>query len=81
MDQSPVVSRRLGFASLPLGCLVVRIIFQAFEMLADDSHVDECDPRGSLWSFPPTLAGSWDWSGRIGGWIVFGMVLLIGWAW
>ncbi|KAL8293067.1 hypothetical protein RQP46_000761 [Phenoliferia psychrophenolica] len=80
VDQSPVVSRRLGFASLPLGCLVVRIIFQAFEMLADDSHVDECDPRGSLWSFPTTLGGTSDWSGRIGGWLVFGMVILIAWA-
>lgn len=44
VDQSPLVSRRLGFAALPLGCLVVRVIFQAFEMLTDDSHIDECAP-------------------------------------
>ncbi|KPV72068.1 uncharacterized protein RHOBADRAFT_4739, partial [Rhodotorula graminis WP1] len=29
VDQSPLVSRRLGFAALPLGCLVVRVISQA----------------------------------------------------
>ncbi|GAA5899635.1 hypothetical protein JCM6882_001171 [Rhodosporidiobolus microsporus] len=44
VDQSPTVARRLGFAALPLGCLVVRVISQAFEMLADDSGVDECAP-------------------------------------
>ncbi|CDZ98162.1 Predicted membrane protein [Phaffia rhodozyma] len=31
-DQSPLVSRRLGFASLPLACLVIRIAFQALGM-------------------------------------------------
>ncbi|GAA6053778.1 hypothetical protein JCM3770_005112 [Rhodotorula araucariae] len=50
VDQSPLVSRRLGFAALPLGCLVVRVISQAFEMLADESGVDECaaTPRGQM---------------------------------
>lgn len=76
------MSRRLGFASLPLGCLVVRIIFQAFEMLADDSHVDECESKGTLWSsFTPTFSGGRDWGGRVGGWVVIGLVMLIGWAW
>ncbi|BGP51391.1 hypothetical protein JCM10450v2_007333 [Rhodotorula kratochvilovae] len=41
VDQSPLVSRRLGFAALPLGCLVVRVISQAFEMLADESALDD----------------------------------------
>ena len=44
VDQSPVVSRRLGFAALPLGCLAVRIMFQMVDMLSDDSHIDECAP-------------------------------------
>lgn len=42
VDQSPVVSRRLGFAALPLACLLVRISAQIWGMLADDSHFDEC---------------------------------------
>ncbi|GAA5900861.1 hypothetical protein JCM8208_004629 [Rhodotorula glutinis] len=50
VDQSPLVSRRLGFAALPLGCLVVRVISQAFEMLADESGVDECAvPSAKAW--------------------------------
>lgn len=42
VDQSPVVSRRLGFAALPLACLLVRITSQIMGMLKDDSHFDEC---------------------------------------
>ncbi|PWN28054.1 DUF747-domain-containing protein [Jaminaea rosea] len=42
VDQSPIVSRRLGFAALPLACLLVRISAQIWGMLADDSHYDEC---------------------------------------
>lgn len=42
VDQSPIVSRRLGFAALPLACLLVRISAQIWGMLADDSHFDEC---------------------------------------
>ncbi|GAA5987403.1 hypothetical protein JCM5350_002749 [Sporobolomyces pararoseus] len=42
IDQSPSVSRRLGFASLPLSCLVIRVFFQAFKMLGDESGLDEC---------------------------------------
>ncbi|KAM0754062.1 DUF747-domain-containing protein [Meredithblackwellia eburnea MCA 4105] len=85
VDQSPLLSRRLGFASLPLGCLVVRVIFQAFETLADDSHIDECAPRVAAWSwstfsFPTTLAQGEDLASRIGGWVVIGLVALIGWA-
>ncbi|KAK9897095.1 DUF747-domain-containing protein [Cystobasidium minutum MCA 4210] len=47
-DQSPALARRLGFAALPLGCLIVRVIFQTIEMLADTSHIDECAPRSKL---------------------------------
>ncbi|UZJ52656.1 hypothetical protein CBS101457_001976 [Exobasidium rhododendri] len=42
VDQSPVVSRRLGFASIPLACLLVRMTSQIMTMLKDDSHFDEC---------------------------------------
>ncbi|GAA5914577.1 Emp65p [Sporobolomyces salmoneus] len=42
IDQSPSVSRRLGFAALPLSCLVIRVSFQAFRMLGDESGLDEC---------------------------------------
>jgi hypothetical protein len=42
VDQSPVVSRRLGFASVPLACLLVRMTSQIMAMLRDDSQFDEC---------------------------------------
>lgn len=42
VDQSPVVSRRLGFAAVPLSCLLVRMTAQVMGMLHDDSHFDEC---------------------------------------
>lgn len=44
VDQSPAVSRRLGFASIPLACLVVRVFCQILDMLSDDSGIDECAP-------------------------------------
>ncbi|KAL7419760.1 hypothetical protein Q5752_005676 [Cryptotrichosporon argae] len=34
LDQSPLVARRLGFAAIPLACLVVRIAAQVVGMLA-----------------------------------------------
>ncbi|GAA5843068.1 hypothetical protein JCM11251_002721 [Rhodosporidiobolus azoricus] len=82
VDQSPTVARRLGFAALPLGCLVVRVISQAFEMLADDSGVDECAPapvRGALglglgvsgrYAGPGAGGGGEDWVSWVGGWAV-----------
>lgn len=42
VDQSPAVSRRLGFAAIPLSCLAVRVCGQALDMLLDTSHIDEC---------------------------------------
>lgn len=42
VDQSPIVSRRLGFAALPLACMLVRITLQMIGMVGDDSHFDEC---------------------------------------
>ncbi|GAA6008348.1 hypothetical protein JCM11491_004443 [Sporobolomyces phaffii] len=40
---APSVARRLGFASLPLACLVIRVVDQAFELVSlrdeyDDDH-------------------------------------------
>ena len=42
VDQSPIISRRLGFAALPLACLLVRLILQIISMIGDTSHIDEC---------------------------------------
>ena len=47
VDQSPIVSRRLGFAALPLACLLVRVSSQIFNMLGDTSHFDECAMPGA----------------------------------
>ncbi|KAI9632300.1 eukaryotic membrane protein family-domain-containing protein [Dioszegia hungarica] len=42
LDQSPLVARRLGFASIPLACLVIRVGVQALGMLTASSyHSDE----------------------------------------
>ncbi|KAM0786165.1 hypothetical protein ACM66B_006972 [Microbotryomycetes sp. NB124-2] len=76
VDQSPAVSRRLGFAPLPLACLVVRIVMQAFEMLRDDTHVDECAVPSSSLLFSPSA----DWSAQAAGCFVFGLILSIAWA-
>ncbi|KAI5480656.1 protein of membrane protein,Tapt1/CMV receptor family [Pseudohyphozyma bogoriensis] len=83
VDQSPLVSRRLGFAAIPLGCLVVRVLWQAFEMLADDSHVDECAPSPGgffLESQRNEFGRPNDLAGKIAGWVVIVLVCCIGWA-
>ncbi|GFZ42864.1 hypothetical protein JCM24511_00582 [Saitozyma sp. JCM 24511] len=54
LDQSPLVVRRLGFASIPLACLVIRIGVQALGMLASSSH--HTDDAMSL------TRGGWAWS-------------------
>lgn len=48
LDQSPLVARRLGFASIPLACLVIRVGAQAIGMLTNSSHHTEesSDPHG-----------------------------------
>ncbi|TIB04061.1 hypothetical protein E3P96_01715 [Wallemia ichthyophaga] len=38
------ISRRLGFASIPMGAFVVRVSVQALGMLNDSSTIDECAP-------------------------------------
>ncbi|GJN93773.1 hypothetical protein Rhopal_006831-T1 [Rhodotorula paludigena] len=81
VDQSPLVARRLGFAALPLSCLVVRVIAQAFEMLSDESGVDECalpspagglGPHGSKW-------GRW-WAAEVGAWVGVALAVGVGWV-
>ncbi|SCZ99753.1 BZ3501_MvSof-1269-A2-R1_Chr12-2g03455 [Microbotryum saponariae] len=84
VDQSPVVARRLGFAALPLGCLVVRVIAQAFEMLVDDSAIDECamPSTNSMNSTGGSVlkgGGVEDGWGDLRGWAVIALVVLIGW--
>lgn len=55
IDQSPRVSRRLGFAAIPLNAFFIRVVIQALGMLSDSSSIDECEPlktsqlyRGSI---------------------------------
>jgi len=70
LDQSPLVARRLGFASIPLACLVIRIGAQAIGMLTCSSHVadDLSMTRGGLaWRVVMWTAGigvglcAWGW--------------------
>ncbi|PWN51695.1 DUF747-domain-containing protein [Violaceomyces palustris] len=59
VDQSPIVSRRLGFAALPLACLLVRLVIQMVGMVGDTSHFDECAvPGGRRLSSSSSLVGS-----------------------
>lgn len=88
VDQSPAVSRRLGFAPIPLACLVIRVFFQILDMLSDESHYDECAPssqqpsgsvgRGwlasSLWLVNP------NWFAAITRWSVALLVGVVVWG-
>ncbi|KAI8334211.1 eukaryotic membrane protein family-domain-containing protein [Chlamydoabsidia padenii] len=40
IDQSPVVSRRIGFPSLPLACMAIRMMQQLLPMIFMSSHTD-----------------------------------------
>jgi len=64
LDQSPLVARRLGFASIPLACLVMRVAAQAIGMLTFSPH-DPTDamPRDWAWT-------ALKWTGLIGGGLV-----------
>ena len=55
LDQSPLVTRRMGFASIPLACLVLRISVQAIGMLSSSSH--HSDAEMSSMGF-----GAWAWT-------------------
>lgn len=43
VDQSPLAARRLGFAVLPLACVLVRLGFQIAGMLAEGAADDDLD--------------------------------------
>jgi len=82
LDQSPLVARRLGFASIPLACLVLRVSVQAIGMLT-------LSPRNY---FDTPASGDWGWTvlkwtgivgGGLAGWaclviikIMLGLALL-----
>jgi hypothetical protein len=40
IDQSPVVSRRIGFPSLPLACMAIRMMQQLLPMIFMSGHAD-----------------------------------------
>ena len=68
LDQSPLVARRLGFASIPLACLVLRVSAQAIGMLALSPRDYSDDPPSNDWAW-----SALKWTGVIGGGIA-------GWA-
>lgn len=47
-DPSPLVSRRLGFATLPLACLVIRVMMQALGMASRRSDDDPSSAAAAL---------------------------------
>ncbi|RXK38837.1 hypothetical protein M231_03893 [Tremella mesenterica] len=70
LDQSPLVARRMGFASIPLACLVIRIAAQALGMLTSSSHHTDADVGMG--------EGAWAWTAlKWAGWIGVG---LSGWG-
>lgn len=70
VDQSPVVARRLGFASLPLAILAMLVGSQSIGMIiANHERVG-----GGLSSFEDWLS----WLSRVGPWVVLG---LVAWLW
>ncbi|GAA98908.1 uncharacterized protein L969DRAFT_51170 [Mixia osmundae IAM 14324] len=80
VDQSPAVARRLGFASIPLGCLVIRVLFQVFDMLSDSSHIDECSPRVSKVAKGRLSSLALNWQATIVTWAAQIAVAVIVWA-
>ncbi|GAA5967821.1 hypothetical protein JCM8115_000374 [Rhodotorula mucilaginosa] len=81
VDQSPYVARRLGFAALPLGCLVVRIISQACEMLVDESVGNETTADFGKVSSSPLLGSlSQAWLGQLGEWLAMGSIAFFAWT-
>ena len=73
VDQSPVVARRLGFASLPLAILAVLIGSQSVGMVIANN--ERVGPGNAA------LSSLEDWLGRLsrtGPWVVLG---LVAWLW
>ncbi|CAO3589136.1 unnamed protein product [Absidia cylindrospora] len=48
IDQSPVVSRRIGFPSLPLACMAIRMMQQLLPMIFMSSHHGESSPSSMM---------------------------------
>lgn len=84
-DQSPALARRLGFASIPLGCLVVRVIFQTIEILADTSHIDECAPPQGRSMVAKGLLGyisiGPEGQAKIVSWLLWAVIAFALWSW
>lgn len=75
VDQSPVVARRLGFASLPLAILAVLVGSQSVGMMiANNDRVGSGVGPGGLSSLEDWLVWLW----RVGPWVVLGIVA---WLW
>ncbi|GAA5990294.1 hypothetical protein JCM10908_007302 [Rhodotorula pacifica] len=86
VDQSPYVARRLGFAALPLGCLVVRIISQACEMLVDEGAGEDTFPMlvripGANAKNGPLLTSLLQArSAQFMGWLAVGSIAFFAWT-
>ena len=68
-DQSPLVSRRLGFAALPLACLVVRVGSQAVGMASRRAESSSSPAEGEVWM-----------SERVR-WVLIVFGMLLSWSW
>jgi hypothetical protein len=89
LDQSPLVARRLGFASIPLACLVMRVGVQALGMLISSSHNDDSSStldKGQIaWIVLRWTAGigiglsAWGWSvfRQFSGWKILTICSLV----
>ena len=69
-DQSPLVSRRLGFAALPLACLVIRVGMQAVGMASRRAE--------------SSLSSSSDvdtWMTERVRWVLIVLGMMLSWAW
>ena len=58
VDQSPLVARRLGFASLPLAVLVILMGTQSVNMLIA-MHADDWSPWNWTWQLPDMSNEDW----------------------
>ncbi|KOS12947.1 hypothetical protein Malapachy_0541 [Malassezia pachydermatis] len=67
VDQSPLATRRLGLAVLPLVCVSIRIAFQIIDMLWMTKEDMDLDTVDRWWDFV-TLG------------VMMGLVMLIGWV-
>ena len=58
MDRAPLLARRIGFVSLPLACLVIRVVAQVITTIFDPD--DESELIGELSGTPTEdVVGTW----------------------